>query len=157
MKRKTGPKPHDPTQRDRELVMNLVGFGLTQPQICDMMGFKSAAILRKHYRRELDVGEAALVHDVARSLKQKAMGNDSGSVAAATFLLSRRGGDAWKEHSTMDHTNRDRSLRPVTINLIAPAPAGTPARKPGRPVLEKGGEAITIDVTPHPPKLITGE
>jgi hypothetical protein len=50
-KRKPGP-----SDEQRRTVKKLAGFGVTQQQICAVVGIKSPKMLRKDFRRELKLG-----------------------------------------------------------------------------------------------------
>ena len=89
-----GRPDHSPTLKDRRTVEALKAFGMTEEQICYVMRLDEKT-LRKHYRFELDTGWIKMVSALGQSLYRTAMKGGAGSVEAAKFLLSRRGGPAW--------------------------------------------------------------
>ncbi len=93
-KRKAGRPPYEPTVKDRMQVESMVGFGLTQAQICGVMRI-DLKTLRKYYSDELVNGEAKAIAQVAQSLFKKATGDGSQSVTAAIFWLKTRA--RWKD------------------------------------------------------------
>jgi hypothetical protein len=84
---------HQPTDRTRKQVEDLAGFGLTQPQVCRVLGVSLPTLL-KYYRAELDAGAAKATAAVAETLFQKAV---SGDTACMIFWLKARAG--WSERT----------------------------------------------------------
>lgn len=72
----------------------MVGFGLTQEQICKIMGI-SENTLRKYFADELENGVSRINSAVAQNLFAIATSKEPGSVAAAIFWMKTRG--KWKE------------------------------------------------------------
>jgi transposase len=93
-KAKTGRPPYKPTDETRKQVEALVGYGITEEQICQMIGISRPTLI-KYYREEIDTGTAKANAKVAQSLYKKATGDGANSVTAAIFWLKTRAG--WKE------------------------------------------------------------
>lgn len=104
VKRKPGSNAYDPSDQDRKQVLVLVGMGLTHDQISKVMGMSDES-LRKHFRHELDTGEATLNAKVAQNLYNIATKQGSGSVAAAIFWMKTRAG--WREKDRLELTGKD--------------------------------------------------
>ena len=96
-----GRKPFQPTRGDRQRVKKLVGFGLRQEEIAQLVVNRrtgrsiSEATLRKHFAHELAVGASEANSKVAESLFRKATGDGPQSVTAAIWWTKCRMG--WKE------------------------------------------------------------
>lgn len=86
-----------------QTVANMVFAGMTQDTICKVlkMGMDT---LYKHYKHELDTGQAAIVNDIAQSLAQRAK---AGSDTAAIFLLKTRGSGKFTERNAVELTGKD--------------------------------------------------
>lgn len=93
-KAKPGRPPYKPTDETRKQVEALVGYGITEEQICQMIGISRPTLI-KYYREEIDTGTAKANAKVAQSLYQKATGDGASAVTAAIFWLKTRAG--WKE------------------------------------------------------------
>jgi hypothetical protein len=120
-----GQKPFEPTDKDRELVRTLAGYGLVQKQICSMIINPSTGkpidekTLRAHFRDEYDEGAAKGDAAVLQSLFQQAVGrpaeiDDKGrvvrdelkpNVSAAIFASKARPGIKYTER--VEHTGKD--------------------------------------------------
>ena len=96
-----GRKPFRPTRGDRQRVRKLVGFGLRQEEIAQLVMNRktgkpiSEATLRKHFAHELAVGASEANSKVAEALFRKATGDGPQSVTAAIWWTKCRMG--WKE------------------------------------------------------------
>ena len=93
--KKRGRKPFVPTEKDRELVQQLVAFGTPQEQICTLIkGTNDKPIskptLIRHFREELNQGAVVANVKVAQNLYRIATGNGGGAVTAAIFWLKTR-------------------------------------------------------------------
>ena len=116
-----GRKAHAVTERNRKQVLDLISFGMTQPQIGMCLGI-SEVTLRKYYRTELNMGEVTMLTEVSRTLHNIARNIDDPRAAqAAMFIMKTRAG--WRE------TNRTESAgvlkveaAPMTVNprLLSP-------------------------------------
>ena len=104
VKRKPGSNAYEPDDNDRKQVLVLVGMGLTHDQIAKVMGISDES-LRKHFRDELDTGEAKLNAAVAKNLYNIATKQGAGSVAAAIFWMKTRAG--WREKDRLELTGKD--------------------------------------------------
>lgn len=107
-----GRKPFEPTDADRKMVKALSMFGVPHeaiaghvinPQTTKAIDAKS---LRKHFRDELDSGEAASKALVAKTVFRHATGKGAGAASAAIFLAKVRLG--WKEPAqSVELTGKD--------------------------------------------------
>ncbi|MGD1324965.1 hypothetical protein [Pandoraea pnomenusa] len=107
-----GRKPFVPTAADRNLVKAMASFGVPHeaiaghvinPQTAKPLDAKS---LRKHFRTELDSGNAASQALVAKTVFRHATGKGAGAASAAIFLAKVRLG--WKEPpQRLEHTGAD--------------------------------------------------
>jgi len=104
VKRKPGSNAYEPDDNDRKQVLVLVGMGLTHDQISKVMGLSDES-LRKHFREELDTGEAKLNAKVAQNLFNIATSKQSGCVPAAIFWMKTRAG--WREKDRVELTGAD--------------------------------------------------
>lgn len=103
-KNKGGRPSHEPTEKDRNTVLAMAGYGIPQEDIAKVLGI-SRPTLEKHYREELDTGLVKANSAVARSLYEKALGDNSSAVTAAIFWLKTRAG--WKEPKQVEITGKD--------------------------------------------------
>ena len=86
--------PHNPDERDLKRVRTMVGMGMTQDEICAVIGV-SKPTLHKYYRADLDVGAAEANAAVAQSLFKQATNAEKPNVVAAIFWLKARAG--WRD------------------------------------------------------------
>lgn len=86
--------PHNPDERDLKRVRTMVGMGMTQDEICAVIGV-SKPTLHKYYRADLDVGAAEANAAVAQSLFKQATNAEKPNVIAAIFWLKARAG--WRD------------------------------------------------------------
>ncbi len=105
---KSGPARYAPTDEDRQLVEGMVAAGLTRPVVAGLMGI-SPTTLRKHFREQLDNGDANATHRVAMGLYENATTPTplypGGNVVAQIFWLKARAG--WKETDRREITGAD--------------------------------------------------
>ncbi|HET7321184.1 MAG TPA: hypothetical protein VFI96_01735 [Longimicrobiaceae bacterium] len=114
-RRKRGGNPaHRATKERRAQVAALAGFGVRQDEIALYLEI-DAKTLRKHYRRELDVGTIQANTAIARRLFSAA--KDEGSVPAMIFWLKARAG--WSEKQQMDVTSGGDPLA-LTVRFVRP-------------------------------------
>ena len=115
--KRRGRPPYEPTEKDRLYVEKMVGLGLTQAQIGKIMGMAEETIA-KHFREELDSGEAKANSAVAQNLFNIATSREQGSVAAAIFWMKTRG--KWREINHTELTGKNRGpIQVETANLKA--------------------------------------
>ena len=92
---------YNPTERDRELVLSLVGCGIPNDRICRFIINPrtkkpiSKATLYKFFRHEIETGADVANSAVAKNLFRLATGDGRGAVTAAIFWLKTRA--RWKE------------------------------------------------------------
>lgn len=117
-KRGRGRPKHEPKDEIRKQVEAMVGYGVPVEHLAPLVGISQSTI-NKYYREELDSGTAKANAKVAQSLYQKALGDNTSSVAAAIFWLKTRAG--WKETSVHEHAGKDGSpLIPVLNVTVTP-------------------------------------
>jgi len=105
--RKKSPREHIPTEKTRKGVLHAVGLGMNHENIAKVMGI-SVTALTNHYREELDTGMSLLMDDVKTNLYNIARDeNHKGTVQAGIYLLSRLGGDAFKDIKRIEMTGAD--------------------------------------------------
>jgi hypothetical protein len=77
----SGPVAMVPTDEEREMVEKLSGFGLQQESIAAMVrdGIHIDT-LRNHFKRELELGRAKANGKIGKTLFDKAMAGDTGSL-----------------------------------------------------------------------------
>ena len=83
----------EPTQEQRRAVKKLAGFGLTQQQICSVVGIRSPKVLRQQFRQELAMGPVEARTAVMRTAFRLA--NSGRNPAMTMFWLKTRG--RWSE------------------------------------------------------------
>jgi hypothetical protein len=66
-------KPNQPSEEQRNRVKALAGLGLSQENICDVIGLRSPKTLRKRFRRELAEGFVEANSKVRQTAFQLAM------------------------------------------------------------------------------------
>ena len=105
--RKKASHEHIPTQKSRKGVLHAVGLGMNHENIAKVMGI-SVNALRNHYREELDIGLSVLMDDVKANLYNIARDpNHKGTVQAGMYLLSRLGGDSFRDVKRVEMTGAD--------------------------------------------------
>jgi len=97
-KSKGGRPPFEPTDEQRYTVEVMTSGGWTEDQIAGCLGIDPKT-LRKHFRDELDNGDARFLTKVYESLGRQAL---SGNVGAACFILKTRAG--FSEKVVNEHT-----------------------------------------------------
>jgi hypothetical protein len=105
--RKKSPREHIPTEKSRKGVLHAVGLGMNQENIAKVMGI-SVTALTNHYREELDIGLSVVMDDVKTNLYNIARDPlHKGTVQAGIYLLSRLGGDTFKDVKRLEMTGAD--------------------------------------------------
>lgn len=94
--RTPGRPPHHPGRTDRRVVQVLAGGGVSQLEISRVLEIDPKT-LRRHYRRELDVGAAQLHAQLIGHLLRLAAGDDDVALRAIIFLLRSRFG--WSRYA----------------------------------------------------------
>lgn len=92
-----GRPQHKPTDKTRQAVKAMSGYGLTDGQIARVVGI-DACTLTKHYSEELADGSAAAIANVARTLYTQATDKTKPNISAAIFFLKCKAG--WQEKPT---------------------------------------------------------
>lgn len=93
-----GRPPHEPTEKDRELVRLWAADGRPIDDIAEGIGI-SPNTLVKHYREELDEAEDLLIAKVKGFLFKNC---EEGNVTAQIFFLKVRAG--WSEKMKLEHS-----------------------------------------------------
>jgi hypothetical protein len=105
--RKKSPHEHIPTEKSRKGVLHAVGLGMNHENIAKVMGI-SVTALTNHYREELDIGLSVVMDDVKTNLYNIARDPlHKGTVQAGIYLLSRLGGDTFKDVKRLEMTGAD--------------------------------------------------
>lgn len=107
-----GRPPFTFTDKEREQVQTLSGYGLPLEQIAALIrdGI-SVESLVKHFQRELAIGKAKANSMVGKTLYQKAVDGDTGAAIWWSKTQLR-----WKETTVNEHTGKDGS--PLSIAAI---------------------------------------
>lgn len=112
--RKKSPREHIPTEKSRRGVLHAIGLGLNQENIAKVMGISLNA-LRNHYREELDTGLIVMMDDVKTNLYNIARDpSHKGTVQAGMYLLSRLGGENFRDVKRVEMTGADG--KPLEVN-----------------------------------------
>lgn len=111
---KTGRKPHIPTDKDRQTVEIMAGFGLPVDRIALVIGVSEDTVERK-YRQEIKRGVATVEAKLAGNLLRLASGNDGTAMKAVVFALQCRFG--WK--FPVDPSNPEAIGKKVAAQLAA--------------------------------------
>lgn len=91
-RRGSGRKGHQPTDAIRSQVKAFAAVGVTQAQLCKVIGIGDDAF-RKYYQDDFDTAKIQAVANVAGSLYKRA--TEGKDLAAAIFYLKAQGG--WRE------------------------------------------------------------
>jgi hypothetical protein len=110
-----GRRPHQPTPKSRKKVRDLAGLGLRQYVIGIALEL-SARSLRRHYRKELDLGSAFAQRNVLQSLYDMAISRRS--AAATIFWAKTRAGFT----QTSEKPPKDRNRSKYPPKSLAPKP-----------------------------------
>mgnify|MGYP003135707183 CR=1 FL=1 len=98
------PKIIDKSEEKSKMVKSLSGLGITQEQICSILGI-ARNTLTKYYNEELTQGKAEANAQVAKNLYRIATGEGQGAVTAGIFWLKCQAG--WRDTSTLEVINAD--------------------------------------------------
>jgi hypothetical protein len=110
-----------PSDEQRRTVKKLAGFGLTQQQICAVVGIKSPRILRKHFRQELILGPVETKTRVmGTAFRLARSGRDP---AMTIFWLKTRG--RWSETNGLPEPV-ERSSEPIQFVVTTYQPPRSP-------------------------------
>lgn len=118
------PRKFEPTEEQRSKVRALAGFGLKQEQIAALVGVRSTATLRKHFRQELVRGPIEAQVNVRRTLFKLAT---SGRNPRVTMYWLKR----WAAWSERGKTPERVDSRPIehTFRVTVYQPPRTPAHE----------------------------
>lgn len=93
-----GRPAYIPNEATAKQVKTLAAMGMPHVDIGRVVGV-SSPVLRRHYRKELDQGEADANAQVAQSLFKQATDKEKPNVVAAIFWLKCRAN--WKDHDNI--------------------------------------------------------
>lgn len=115
-------KKHIPTDETRKLVKDSASLGLPQRMICALLeNCKSVETLTKHYRKELDLGEAQACSVVAGALYKKCLAGDT---AAILFWHKTRMG--FRENSSETDTDMEAEPKKIVFTVVDARTKRTP-------------------------------
>lgn len=98
---------HVPSAKSRQGVMYGAGLGLSQTEIARIMGI-SLDTLRSHYEEELQSARSVMMSDIQTNLYNIARDpKHKNSVQAGMFLLSKLGGDVYREKKSVELSGPD--------------------------------------------------
>lgn len=125
---------HVPTDETRRQVSLCMSMGLTQQQIGLILGITDDTI-RKHYRKELEVGKQSMSMNVANNLYNIATDPDHKNAAtAAIFWMKAQGG--WHETVRTELTGADGGALKVESSPIDSKALSYEQRQALREILE---------------------
>ena len=109
------PNEHHPTERTRQLVETMTGYGASQPQIASTLDI-SPGTLAKHYREELTLGHTRANMAVAQNLFRIATTPKATApvVNAATWWTKARMGWSEIRRTTADVRTVSGNMRELT-------------------------------------------
>lgn len=99
---------YSPDQALRRMVEMMVGVGVPEADIAQVLGI-DLATLHRHHGTELQTGQIVANARVAESLYRKAIGDGPQSATAAMFWLKTRAG--WREASVHPGSHVDAKLQ----------------------------------------------
>lgn len=105
---------HQPSQKDRQMVEVMSGFGIDAAKIAMVVGIDRSTLL-KHYRAEIDRGAATIEAKLTGNLLRIAGGSDNAALKAITFALQCRFG--W--HFAVDPSNPGRLGKKAAEQIAA--------------------------------------
>ena len=98
---------HVPTEKSRKAVMYASGLGMSQKGIADILNISMTA-LTNHYEEELKIARELMLHDIQTNLYNIARDpKHKNTVQAGIFLLSKLGGEDYKEKRSIELTGKD--------------------------------------------------
>lgn len=98
---------HVPTAKSRQGVMYAAGLGLSQEAIAKVMGIHMDT-LRSHYEEELQSARHVMMSDIQTNLYNIARDpKHKNSVQAGMFLLSKLGGEVYREKKSVELSGPD--------------------------------------------------
>lgn len=98
---------HVPTAKSRQGVMYAAGLGLSQEAIAKTIGI-SLETLRRHYPEELESARHVMMSDIQTNLYNIARNEKhKNTVQAGIFLLSKLGGEEYRERKSVELTGPD--------------------------------------------------
>ena len=98
-----------PTQKEREMVEKMSGFGVPTEQIASLIRDSiDNETLIKHFSKELQTGKAKANSRIGQTLFQKAMDGDT-----AAMIWWSKSQMRWSGVERLEHTSPDGSMTPV--------------------------------------------
>lgn len=95
-KPKAGRPTYVATDKDKNIVRMLTGFGIDQIKICEALDI-SGPTLRKHFKKEIRIGAAQVETQLIGNMLKLANGTDGTAFRANEFLLNCRFG--WSRYA----------------------------------------------------------
>jgi hypothetical protein len=125
---KRGQPPYRPTESDRTTVLVMTAAGMRQEDIAPCIGETGIdpKTLRKHFRRELEIGVAKINGLCSQAIVR---GIQRGEAWAACFWAKTRMG--WRERSTHEHQMLDETGKPAKMGGVVVIIDGAPAPDKG--------------------------
>jgi hypothetical protein len=112
-----GRRAHQPDPSQRKQVETMAGLGITEPDIALLLEIDPKT-LRKHYRRELEIGHVKANAKISSNLFRMASGSGREAATCAIFWCKTRLG--WRER--FDHEHAGQGGGPLQI-VISPTDA----------------------------------
>jgi hypothetical protein len=109
-----GRRAHQPNASQRTQVETMAGLGISEDDVALMLDIDPKT-LRKHYRRELDVGHVKANAKISSNLFRMASGSGREAAACAIFWCKTRLG--WRER--LDHQHAGNSGEAIQV-VISP-------------------------------------
>ncbi len=91
-----GRPAYQPTEKDRKIVVMMVGFGIPQEKICLAIGI-TIHTLEKYFKSEIKTGAAQVEAQLVGNLLKLSNGNDGTALKATMFALQCRFG--WSQYA----------------------------------------------------------
>jgi len=111
---KTGPKPLNPTDEERELVRKMCAVGIPQESIARVIrGGIDKKTLAKYFRAEIDTAAVEANTKIGQTLFEKAMAGDT--TAAIWWTKARMG---WREKQDIGFTDKDGNDLNFTVKFV---------------------------------------
>jgi hypothetical protein len=103
---KRGPKPFEPTAREKQIVMMASGVGMPHSDIARLIGISEGS-LRTHFRTGLDQGAVQANLKVGGSLFRLATADPPLPTSATAAIWWTKARMGWKETSRVENTGAD--------------------------------------------------
>jgi hypothetical protein len=119
-----------PTDKDRDMVRVMVAGGILQTDIGKVLGI-SHVTLRKHFRREIDVGAAEIAGRMVQSLVTMALGTETEQPNFNAIKWYTQAKMGWSEKVVVEDNRPQNQPMKVQIELMGqPAPVAVQVERP---------------------------